>query len=330
MSKPTKARQLLEKSVNCAVSAIEIYNKPDFRYREEVFSELMVNSWELLLKSKLLEESGNVLSSIYVIEYIVGKTGKKTKRWKYAENRSRNKKTIDIFEAVKRVEKNGTLISPAFKTNLDLLVEIRDNSVHFYNQDLYFSRKVQEVGLSSLKSYVVYINEWFNYDLSKYNFYLMPLSFFHEFEAESFSINSRDKQQSNLLEYIALSEDLVKNDTHHAVTLTLETKLIRSTESGINAFRLTNDPNAPAVQLKEEEMLKRFSWDYDRLCKELRNNFTDFKQNKVFAGILKGIKENPKYCWQRPYNPDRPSSGYKPKFDPNVLKEFDSYYKRKI
>lgn len=330
MSKPAKSRQLLEKSVNCAVSAIEIYNKPDFKYREEIFCELMVNAWELLLKAKLLENSGNTLSSIYVQEFIVGKSGKKTKRWKYAENRSKNKKTIDIFEAQRRLESADSNFSDAFKKNLELLVEIRDNAVHFFNQDIYFSKKVQEVGLSTLKSYVIYVNEWFNYDLSRYNFYLMPLSLFHEFEAESFSVNSRDKQQQNLLEYIAISEDETVTDSQHAVTLTLETNLVKSKESGLDAFRLTNDPNAPAIQLKEEELRKRYKWDYKELCNQLKAKYSDFKQNKIFTGLMKDIKENPKLCWQRPYNPDRPSSGSKPYYDPNILNEFDKYYTRKV
>ncbi|WP_373874268.1 DUF3644 domain-containing protein [Aeromonas caviae] len=35
---------MLEKSVAAMLSAIEIYNKPDFRYREETFSVLCINS----------------------------------------------------------------------------------------------------------------------------------------------------------------------------------------------------------------------------------------------------------------------------------------------
>jgi hypothetical protein len=329
MSKPTKARQLLEKSINGAISAIEIYNKPDFKYREELFSELMVNAWELLLKSKVLEDNNSLLSMIYVKEYIVGKSGKKTKRWKYSENRSSNKKTIDIFEALKRIDESGIKLSPTFKQNIEVLVEIRDNAVHFYNQDQYFSKKVQEVGLATLKSYITYVNEWFCYDLSQYNFYLMPMSLFHEFEMESFSINNRDKQQQNLLKYIATAEDTAKADTSHAVTLSLETKLVKSKESGIEAFRLTNDPNAPAVQLKEEEMRDRYKWDYGKLCSELKSKYSNFKRDSVFSGIMKDIKENPKFCWQRAYNPDKPSSGFKNYFDPNIFNEFDKYYIRK-
>jgi hypothetical protein len=33
------------------VAAIEIYNKPRFEYRDEVFAILLLNAWELLLKA---------------------------------------------------------------------------------------------------------------------------------------------------------------------------------------------------------------------------------------------------------------------------------------
>jgi hypothetical protein len=46
--------ELAQKSVQAAISAIEIYNKPNFSYREEAFALLMTNAWELLLKAKWL------------------------------------------------------------------------------------------------------------------------------------------------------------------------------------------------------------------------------------------------------------------------------------
>jgi hypothetical protein len=44
--------ELAHKSVLAAISAIEIYNKPHFLYREKAFALLMANAWELLLKAK--------------------------------------------------------------------------------------------------------------------------------------------------------------------------------------------------------------------------------------------------------------------------------------
>lgn len=56
---------LAAKSVQAAVAAIEIYNKPSFSYREEAFSLLMTNAWELLLKAKWLAENGEAIESLY-------------------------------------------------------------------------------------------------------------------------------------------------------------------------------------------------------------------------------------------------------------------------
>jgi hypothetical protein len=46
-----QSKELSEKSILAAVAAIEIYNKPDFHYREEAFALLATNAWELLLKA---------------------------------------------------------------------------------------------------------------------------------------------------------------------------------------------------------------------------------------------------------------------------------------
>jgi len=55
MSK-ARYKNLLDKSIQSAISAIEIYNKPDFKYREESFSILIINAWELLFKAKILQD----------------------------------------------------------------------------------------------------------------------------------------------------------------------------------------------------------------------------------------------------------------------------------
>jgi hypothetical protein len=64
----SKVQELLDKSIAAMVSAIEIYNKPDFLYRGETFAILAINSWELLLKSRYLLINKNKMSSLYVYE----------------------------------------------------------------------------------------------------------------------------------------------------------------------------------------------------------------------------------------------------------------------
>ena len=60
----TLSGKLSGKSIQAALSAIEIYNKPDFKYREESFSILMVNAWELLLKAKIAADNSERIESL--------------------------------------------------------------------------------------------------------------------------------------------------------------------------------------------------------------------------------------------------------------------------
>jgi hypothetical protein len=68
---------------------------------------------------------------------------------------------------------------PAFavKSNLDALVEIRDNAVHFLNANALLAKQVLELGTACLKNYVEFSKRWFNEDLSGYNLFLMPIGF---------------------------------------------------------------------------------------------------------------------------------------------------------
>lgn len=61
-------RSLLDKSVACMMSAIEIYNKPDFKYREGSFAILAVNAWEMLLKAQVLDMNSMRETCLYVWE----------------------------------------------------------------------------------------------------------------------------------------------------------------------------------------------------------------------------------------------------------------------
>ena len=84
-------RSLLDKSVGSMLSAIEIYNKPDFNYREESFAILSVNSWELLLKAYLLKINHFNVNSLYVKDS-KKKDGTPSKRKVVAINRCNNPK----------------------------------------------------------------------------------------------------------------------------------------------------------------------------------------------------------------------------------------------
>ncbi len=331
MSRKARCQHLLEKSVHAALSAIEIYNKPDFKYREESFSILMVNAWELLLKARILQLNNNILKSIYIVDpNKKRKDGKPYKNPKYKTSRSGNFLTIDVTNAMKQLD-----LPERLQENLGLLIEIRDNAIHFMNESKLFEKKVLEIGTASLKSYVLLVNQWFDYDLSQYNFYLMPISFFHNHEIQSFSINKEDKQHQNLLKFIAEKERDYPSDENqdHNISLILETKWVKSKSvDALTTFKYDpDDPKAISYKVDSEaEFKKKYPWNWtDHLKPRLKSRYKDLKFNPDFWKLKAQIESDKKFSDERPLDWNKPSGTKKRFYSTNILKEFDKHYKKK-
>ncbi len=173
----SRCRELTDKAIAATVAAIEIYNKPDFPYRAETFCILAINGWELLLKAKWLHENNNKIRSLYVREPYQKKDGTPSKRLKIKRTRSGNAFTHGIDYLARKLVGQKHLDQTVLK-NIEVLLELRNSSVHFYHQsDTALATQLQELGAASLKNFVLAMKDWFARDLSEFNFYLMPLSF---------------------------------------------------------------------------------------------------------------------------------------------------------
>ena len=84
----SRARQILDKSIDAIIAAIEVYNKPSFSYREEAFSILTVNAWELLLKARILQLDRNRISAIIEYEHRKKADGKLSDKLYRKKNRA--------------------------------------------------------------------------------------------------------------------------------------------------------------------------------------------------------------------------------------------------
>ena len=84
---------LVESSLSAAAAAIEIYNKPNFTYREEAFTILLINAWELLLKAKILLDANDDIKSLYVSDRKGG----------YKQSRNGAPLTIEILGAMGKI-----------------------------------------------------------------------------------------------------------------------------------------------------------------------------------------------------------------------------------
>lgn len=330
--KHPKYKSFVDKSVGAALSAIEIYNKPDFKYREETFAILMINAWEILLKAKILKENKNDLRSIYIMVNKVGKKGNNLSTLIPELNRSNNPMTIGLVKCLKICEQAPILLNPIVKENIFVLMEIRDTAIHFQHDDLYLSKKVFEIGTASLKNYLTLVVEWFEYNLSIYNFFLMPITFFHEFEAiKSFSVNSNKEQIENLLKYISQKEKESPSDERQDfnISLHLETKFVKSTSTDSLLVNYSSEPNAIKINVQEEDALKGYPLNYKKLTGILRNKYSDFKVDRKYHNVRQELMRQKKYCKTRRLDPQNPKSQKKDFYSSEIIKEFDNHYTKK-
>jgi len=322
MSRKQRHRYILEKSIQAVISAIEVYNKPDFKYREESFAILMVNGWELLTKARIVQISNNSLKSIYAIDYSARrKDGIPYKNVKFKKNRTGNYYTIDVFTAMKLAN-----VDKVVRDNIELLVEIRDNSVHFINDSHLLEKKVLEIGTASLKSYVTLVKDWFEYDLTKYNFYLMPISFFHAHELESYSINDEDEQHKNLLGFIASKEEEHPSNVQkkHNISLILETKFVRSKSmEGLNIKYDPNSDNEMKIVVSAEEQFRNkypLNWT-DHVKPQIVKEIPEVKFNSEFWKLKRKLEQNSKLCGERPLDWNKPNKTKKTFYSTNFVSE---------
>lgn len=317
---------LAAKSIEAAVAAIEIYNKPSFSYREEAFSLLMTNAWELLLKAKWLADHNEALDTLYEM------TNDQTGGQKPKENRSGNPISFGLtYLAAVMVADKTTGLEKATQENLLALVEIRDNAAHLINRDLYIGRRVQEVGTASLRNYLLLAASWFKLDLSQYNFFLMPISFYHGFEAAEPA--TRADYPHQLQKLLAYLDEREATDTDDAggqhVALRLETRLVRGKDTAAVEFRYTDDPNASAIAMRQEDILRNYPMTYDLLTAALTERYSDFMVNAKYHRLRQALEPERKFCFPHPQNPTKPEGAVKRLYNGNIFQEFDKQYTRR-
>jgi hypothetical protein len=309
------------------LAAIEIYNKPDFLYREETFAILAINGWELLLKSRILQLDRNRISAIIEYEKRHNADGKLSTKLYRKKNRSGNHVSVGLFKAADLLAgKYGEMLDPLVRTNLEMLTEIRDNSIHFFNKDIDLCKRILEIGTASLRNYVALSRKWFGVDLLEYNFFIMPIGFFRDFHsAEAIPLNGEERR---LIDFLKTQQKNTKEDSASDYSLSLEVdiKLKRTSGTSLTEVRITNDPSATSVKLEEEDVLERYPWEYKNLSIYLSKRYSDFSQNKTYHSIRKPLEKDARYCIERYLDPSNSKSPRKRFYNPNIIKEFDKHY----
>lgn len=319
-----RSKELLDRAIAATIAAIEIYNKPDFRYREEAFAVLAINGWELLLKAKWLADHGNKVRSLHVLKLRTNYDGTKSKRLEVKPTRSGNPFTHSLDFLAKKLVESGTLDANAWK-NLEALLELRDSSIHFYNPSPVFAQRLQEIGAASVKNFAATAADWFKRDLSEFNFYLMPLSFVRlPAQAEALVLNPEEKNFLAFIESLETKQDDPAG--RYSVSVNIEIKFTRSKAKDALGVQVTNNPNAPEVRLTEEQVREKYPWDYDRLTAECRKRYSAFKSDQKYHDCRKKLAGDNRFSHVRELDPGNPKSAKKPFFNANILAEFDKIY----
>lgn len=137
-------------------AAIEVYNKPRADYRDETFSVLLINAWELLLKA-ILSKNGQ---SIF-----------------YRKKRNQPYRTLSLQDAFEAAKEYFPVDVPAIpvRRNLELIATYRDNAIHFYNE-AGLSALVWALAQTSILNYRDLLMSIFGVDLARdVNWRILPL-----------------------------------------------------------------------------------------------------------------------------------------------------------
>jgi len=330
MAQP-KYMDLVDKSTQAVLSAIEVYNKPDFKYREESFTILLINGWELLLKAKLLKENRGQLSILYVYQSVDGKRVKKLKKKVLRKSRSGNNITIGIGKCFDKLVEKDIRLDHSIKLNIQALTEIRNTAIHLNFLGDSTSLKVNEIGSASLQNYFNLIKDWFKVDLSDYNIFIMPMTLKHGYEMMSYSVSSQTEQIKSFLKYVnnieidhPFSEDSDYNISHR-----IQMKFTKSTDINALMVRRSNSPDAVEVIMTEDEVLSLYPLKYNDLTNKCRARYTNFSKNMRYHDILKRIKKNDKLYHKRKLDPLSINSSVLGTYSTNIFSELDKHYTTK-
>jgi hypothetical protein len=280
-------KQLLDKSIAAALAAIEIYNKPDFRYREESFVILIINAWELLLKAKILKDTKNRMSSLYIH---FGKNNRKIKR-----SRTGNPLTIELFGAMQKLSLDAVVVE-----NLASLVEIRDTAVHFYNDDG-VRYVVYTLGVAALRNYQHFVKDWFKRSLTAYHFYILPIGFSHSFRTfRPLDLESTPTVVAKLFRAVAEAQARTKTDSPFFFACEIATEL-KSAKKFAEPADITVKIDASAQQAavvitQTKRKLDQYPFSFRELVERVKKSLPAVRVSLIPEMIKKHkLKDNEAY-----------------------------------
>ena len=282
-----RSKYLCEHSLGTALSAIEIYNKPDFNEREQVFAILMVTAWECILKAKILKDHHNQMRSIWI---------KDNRGW-YKRNRAGQHLTIGLPEALRRCP-----VPSVVEENVTRLMEVRDAAIHLSANSPALPSLVYALGSASLRNYARLIREWFEVGLGDYNFFILPLAFTYPFKTLSLAEVEREPEEiANLLTLVSQAQEQGRAiDGNFNLVCEIETNFISAkkvTERTDFRAAVRGEGERTILVQRQVRPIDRYRLTFTEMWHKIKTALPTVKQGEVHQVIRQqGVKGNSDYA----------------------------------
>ena len=283
MARPRRDVVMARCAREALLAAVEIYNKPKVEYREQTVAFLIVNAWEVLIKARIVQQSGGKIQSIY----------------QYKPNsREYRRSHGDILTIRIRDALNQSKLPEELKSNINGIIKIRNRATHLGVLVPELKKTILEFSTASVQNFVKIYTGWFNESIDAP--YLLPLGFVGNART---TVATYPVRQKELLKELS---DLVKphnlTDSGYSVAMHVQVEISRGLSGG-GSIGLTNDPSVPKVSISDDEALKTFPTPYNKLVDKCRSRYSDFKQNNRFHLAMKDVHQDPKCTYERKLDP---------------------------
>jgi hypothetical protein len=159
--------QLLSKSIEAYILALETINRLSITYRIETFAYLICNAWELLLKAKILSDANNYRKAIY-----------------YKRSKGQQPRSLALRDCLDKVFLNA---SDPIRRNVEWVAELRDEAVHFVISHV--PKEVLALFQASVLNYHRCLSDWFSISLSD-RVTVGMMTIVYDFSPEEFDLNN--------------------------------------------------------------------------------------------------------------------------------------------
>ena len=302
---------------NCAASAllaaIEIYNKPRVEFREQTLALLLTNAWEILLKARLVEQSGGKLETIYVLDPHTGKYKK-------------GKVSGEPFSIGVRRALSLVSLPNEVRANINGIIQIRNRSAHLGVLSAKAQALIHSFGTASVHNFVKLSTKWFG--VAPELPFLLPVGFMGDATVVKETFPHRQSALIKMLSKLVYTS--APSSSEFNIVIQVEVNLNRKLTGGGN-IGMTNDPSAPEVRVKDNELFEYYSASYNDLVTACGKRYLNFIKNNKFNALMKNVKVDLNCAYERKLNPynERSLGTFIYNLDTTFAKLDGSYIRRK-